>query len=161
MTEIANYAGCSRGTLYRYFKNRHELHVAFVNDRALRLAAELQVELQDESDPAEKLTEYIVRALQKVRSNPAMAVWFAAAESGMTARMSRGSEVISCLAETFVARLQGDQTGEDWLNGIRARWIVRVIVSLLTTPAENKEEERILIERFVVPGVLAEGHSAP
>ncbi len=39
MGEIARYAGCSRGTLYRYFKNRHELHLAFVNDRAARPAA--------------------------------------------------------------------------------------------------------------------------
>lgn len=157
MAEIAKYVGCSRGTLYRYFKNRHELHVAFVNDRALRLAAELQVELQDEADPAERLTKYIVRTLQKVRSSPSMAVWFATTESGMTARMSRGSEVISCLAETFVTRLQREQPGQDWLNGIRARWVVRVIVSLLTTPTENEEEERILIERFVVPGVLVNG----
>ena len=160
MAQIANYVGCSRGTLYRYFKNRHELHLAFVNNRAVRLAAELQVELRDEADPTEKLTKYIVRALQKVRSNPSMAVWFATTESGMTARMSRGSEVISCLAETFVTRLQGEQTGQDWLNGIRARWVVRVIVSLLTTPAENEEEERILIERFVVPGVLVNTQSA-
>lgn len=155
MTEIANYVGCSRGTLYRYFKSRHELHLAFVNDRAVRLAAELQVELRDEADPAERLTEYIVRALQKVRSNPSMAVWFAPAESGVTARMSRGSEVIFCLAETFVTRLQGEQKENDLLNDFRARWIVRVIISLLTTPAESEEEERTLIERFVVPGVLA------
>ncbi len=53
MGEIARYAGCSRGTLYRYFKNRHDLHLAFVNDRAMRLVAELRV--------------------QKVRRNPAMA----------------------------------------------------------------------------------------
>lgn len=160
MTEIANYVGCSRGTLYRYFKSRHVLHLAFVNDRAVRLAAELQVELRDEVDPAERLTEYIVRALEKVRSSPSMAVWFAPAESGMTARMSRGSEVIDCLAETFVTRLQGEPKEHDWLNGLRASWIVRVIISLLTTPAESEEEERILIERFVVPGVLADGRSA-
>ncbi len=42
MTEIATYVGCSRGTLYRYFKNRHELHLAFVNNRAVRLAAVTQ-----------------------------------------------------------------------------------------------------------------------
>ena len=35
MGRIAEAAGCSRGTLYRYFPNRHELHVAYV-DRASR-----------------------------------------------------------------------------------------------------------------------------
>jgi AcrR family transcriptional regulator len=70
MGEIARYAGCSRGTLYRYFKNRHELHLAFVNDRAMRLVAELRLELQDIGDPAQQLCEYILRAVQKVRRNP-------------------------------------------------------------------------------------------
>ena len=28
MGQIADYVGCSRGTLYRYFKNRHDLHMA-------------------------------------------------------------------------------------------------------------------------------------
>ncbi len=89
MGEIARYAGCSRGTLYRYFKNRHELHLAFVNDRAMRLVAELRVELRDIDDPAQQLREYIVRAVQKVRRNPAMAAWFEPHESEITARMSR------------------------------------------------------------------------
>jgi len=73
MREIAHYAGCSRGTLYRYFKNRHELHLAFVNDRAMRLVAELHVELQDIDDPVQRLSEYLMRTVQKVRRNPAMA----------------------------------------------------------------------------------------
>ena len=153
MGEIARYAGCSRGTLYRYFTNRHELHVAFVNDRALRLVNELRVELQDIEDPALRLCEYIVRAVQKVRSSASLAAWFEPGESGYTARMSRGSEVIGCLADAFVARLPGD--GLDAApRDMRARWMVRVIVSLLTMPGDSEEEERLLIERFVVPSVL-------
>ena len=153
MGEVARYAGCSRGTLYRYFKNRHELHLAFVNDRAMRLIAVLRVELQDIDDPAQQLTEYIVRAVQKVRSNPAMAAWFEPAESGITARMSRGSEVIDCLAEAFVSNLLGSRPDAQ-ASGLRARWMVRVIVSLLTMPADSESEERVLIERFVVPAIL-------
>ena len=82
MTEIARYAGCSRGTLYRYLKNRHELHLAFVNDRAVRLVAELRVELQEIHDPSRRLLEYIVRSVGKVRQNPSMAAWFEPSESG-------------------------------------------------------------------------------
>ncbi len=154
MGEIARYAGCSRGTLYRYFKNRHELHLAFVNDRAMRLVAELRVELQDIDDPAQRRCEYIVRAVQKVRRNPAMAAWFEPAESGITARMSRGSEVIDCLADAFVSNLRGERRDAP-SSGMRARWMVRVIVSLLTMPGDSEEEERVLIERFVVPSVLS------
>jgi AcrR family transcriptional regulator len=154
MGEIARYAGCSRGTLYRYFKNRHELHLAFVNDRAMRLFAELHVELRDFDDPAEQLCEYIARSVHKVRRNPAMAAWFVPGESGNAARMSRGSEVIGCLADTFVSSLQGARHDAP-SSAIRARWMVRVIVSLLTMPGEDEAEERVLIERFVVPAVLS------
>jgi AcrR family transcriptional regulator len=154
MGEIARYAGCSRGTLYRYFANRHELHIAFVNDRAMRLAAELSVELQDIDDPAQRLCEYIARAVKKVRRNPAMAAWFRAGESGITARMSRGSEVIGCLAEAFVSNLKGAPRGPS-SSGMPARWMVRVIVSLLTMPGDSEQEERALIQRFVVPAILS------
>ena len=153
MGEIARYAGCSRGTLYRYFKNRHDLHVAFVNDRAMRLVAELRAELRDIDDPAQQLCEYIIRSVQKVRRNPAMAAWFEPGESGITARMSRGSEVIGSLANAFVSNLQGE--GRDApSSGLAARWMVRVIVSLLTMPGASEEEERCLIECFVVPAIL-------
>ena len=154
MGEIARYAGCSRGTLYRYFKNRHELHLAFVNDRAMRLVAELRVELHDIDDPSERLCEYIVRAVQKVRRNPAMAAWFEPGESGLAARMSRGSEVIGCLADAFVSNLQGTRPNTP-PGGMRARWMVRVIVSILTMPGDSDDEERAMIERFVVPAVLS------
>jgi AcrR family transcriptional regulator len=154
MGEIARFAGCSRGTLYRYFKNRHELHVAFVNDRAMRVVAELRHELQDIQDPAQRLCETIVRSVQKVRSDPAMAAWFEPGESGNAARMSRGSEVIGSLADAFVSNLQTSRADAP-SSGMRARWMVRVIISLLTSPADSEAEERALIERFVVPPVLS------
>ena len=66
----------------------------------------------------------------------------------------RGSEVIGCLADAFVSNLQGEPRDAP-SSGMRARWMVRVIVSLLTMPGDSEEEERVLIERFVVPSVLS------
>ena len=150
MNEIARYAGCSRGTLYRYFGSRHELHLAFVSDRAMRLVAELQVELQAIEDPSEQLTAYILGAIRKVRENPSMSAWFEPAESGIAARMSRGSEVIASLAGAFESNIESQATSLA-ASGMRARWVVRVIVSLLTMPGESEEEERLAVEHFVVP----------
>lgn len=155
MSEIARYAGCSRGTLYRYFNNRHELHLAFVNDRAMRLAAELRVELKQIEDPAERLSQYVLGAIRKVRQNPSLAAWFEPSESGIAARMSRVSEVIDCLADAFVSSTQSEEESGVSSSGLRARWMVRVIVSLLTMPGDSDEEERVLVERFVVPSVLS------
>ena len=138
MTEIARYAGCSRGTLYRYFKNRHELHLAFVNDRAVRLVAELRVELQEIHDPSRRLLEYIVRSVGKVRQNPSMAAWFEPSESGAAGRMSRGSEVIACLSEAFVVNLQPRDSDDSSSSRLQALWVVRIIVSLLTQPGKDE-----------------------
>ena len=35
----------------------------------------------------------------------------------------------------------------------RQQWLVRIVVSLLTDPADNEGEGRELIERFVLPAV--------
>jgi hypothetical protein len=37
---------------------------------------------------------------------------------------------------------------------MRARWLVRVIVSLLALPGDSEEEERAQVERFVAPVLL-------
>ncbi len=155
MARIAESAGCSRGTLYRYFKNRDELHRAYVNREALRLIDRMSGDLQAISDPRERLVEVVLRSVREVRNNPATAAWFAPAESGRAARISRGSELIDTLAQAFLNRLPGAnaQASRDPLT---ARWLVRVIVSLLSMPGEDEAEERALVERFVAPVVLGE-----
>jgi AcrR family transcriptional regulator len=154
MGHIAQYAGCSRGTLYRYFKNRHELHMAYIDRCAIELATRLEGELAEIRNPGERLTEGVVRAIQEVRKTPGMAAWFETGDSGLAARMSPYSEVIDRLADSFVARLLGPNE-EGGLGRLRARWLVRVIVSLLTMPGESEAEERALVERFVAPGLLS------
>jgi AcrR family transcriptional regulator len=155
MGHIAQYAGCSRGTLYRYFKNRHELHIAYINRTALDLSNRLNAELSEISDPEQRLIEGIIRAVDEVRKTPGTAAWFAAGDSGIAARMSRSSEVIAGAAESFVEKLL-DPRGGDPASRLRARWLVRVVVSLLTMPGENEAEERALITRFVAPVLLAD-----
>jgi hypothetical protein len=62
--------------------------------------------------------------------------------------------VIGSLAGAFVSNLQGGRENAA-ARDFGARWMVRVIVSLLTMPGESEEEERVLIESFVVPSLLA------
>jgi AcrR family transcriptional regulator len=155
MGHIAQYAGCSRGTLYRYFKNRHELHIAYINRAARELSNRLNDELTAIANPAERLIEGIARAVEDVRNTPGTAAWFAPGDSGIAARMSRSSEVIESAAESFVEKLL-DPRGDDPSSRLRARWLVRVVVSLLTMPGENPAEERALIARFVAPALLAD-----
>ena len=125
MGAVAAAAGCSRATLYRYFPDRHALHVAFVQREARRIVALL---------PADDLVGAILAALREVRARPELIAWFGAADAGTTAELA--------MSETVIEGLGDRET---------ARWLVRVIVSLLVVPGRDDTDERALVERFVVP----------
>jgi AcrR family transcriptional regulator len=168
MAEIAEAAGCSRGTLYRYFPSRHALHLAYVNREARAIVARVRDSLADVSEPRERAVGFVLGTLREVRAKPGTAAWFEPGASGMAARMSRASEVIERLTETF---------SKEWLDGaetdaataaradadaaLRARWLVRVIVSLLADPEDDESRERALVERFVAPVLLDDARPGP
>lgn len=153
MSEIADYAGCSRGTLYRYFKNRHQLHLAYVEQRSRVIHSSCLEEVSSIADPREKLVEYILGAIRAVRQDAATAAWFASGNQGLVARMSRSAEVVAALTDAWGSDPTAMQV-DDSSAGLRQRWLVRVIVSLLTDPGESEEEERLLVERFVIPAFV-------
>ena len=159
MGKIAEAAGCSRGTLYRYFPNRHDLHVAFVDRAALRIVERVREQARRQAepspDPTKRLTEFLLASVGEVRRDPATAAWFTPGTAGAAARMGRSSEVTESLATAFVARLLG-MGGEDPDSRLRARWCIRIVISLLVQPGESEAEERALVERFVAPTLVAQ-----
>jgi AcrR family transcriptional regulator len=152
MGEVAETAGCSRGTLYRYFPNRHALHLAYVKREALSIAAHVRDAAADVDDPVERVVVNLMAAVAEVRARPGTAAWFAGGASGMAARMSQSAEVMETLGSTMGHALFADSN--DPAERQRSAWIVRVIVSLLSNPAADPGEERAMIERFVAPGLI-------
>jgi AcrR family transcriptional regulator len=149
MADIASAAGCSRATVYRYFENRSALQTAFVHREARRLGAAIAEQVRGVRSPQRRLVEAIGAAVAGVRTTPTLAAWFAEASVGSTADLAASSEVIESLAVAFLGGAPDDDTRD------RARWIVRVVLSLLTVPGASAAEERRLVERFVAPVVLA------
>lgn len=149
MLDIARAAGCSRATLYRYFDSREALYTAYVHRAARRLYRELSPRLTGISDPRHRLVEGILAALRGVRENPALASWFASGQRPIGAEMAERSEVIHSLIESFL-RAQGFGADER-----HARWLVRIILSLLVFPGRDADDERALLEDFAVPPVVA------
>lgn len=155
MHEIAAAAGCSRATLYRYFENRDALYTAYVHREARRVYQEVSDQVVGIGDPAERLMEGVITALRAVRCSPALSSWFAATQRPIGGEMAEHSEVIRALVEGFVRSL-GSPTDadDDAAVGRRARWLVRVMVSLLVFPGVDEADERTMLADFVAPLVV-------
>ena len=151
MHQIASAAGCSRATLYRYFENRDALYTAYVHREAYRLYREMTEQITSLTDPRERLIEGMLASLRNVRESPALASWFSTTQRPIGAEMAEESEVIKALTEAFVISLGPD---DPELVAHRARWLVRVMTSLMLFPGHDDADERAMLEEFVVPIVL-------
>lgn len=152
MNEIARAAGCSRATLYRYFESRDALYTAYVHRWANALYQELTQRLSGIEDPAQRLVTGITESLTLVRSNPSLASWFAETGPPIGVAMAEQSDVIAAMVRTFLSAL-GTEDPEAVQQ--RARWVVRVMTSLLSFPGRDADDERTMLTEFVVPVVVS------
>ncbi|MEU0498665.1 TetR/AcrR family transcriptional regulator [Mycobacterium sp. NPDC006124] len=147
MSDVATASGCSRATVYRYFENRDALYTAYVHRETHRVFGRLGEHLDGVTDPRERLSLGVLAALRLVRDNPALASWFAPSQRPIGGEMAERSAVIQGLTEAFLASLEVDDVEAS------ARWLVRVIVSLLTFPGLDDADERMMVHQFVIPVV--------
>lgn len=145
MGEIAAAAGCSRATLYRYFADRGQLHMAFVHREAVRVGEQVAAELRAAGpvDPPEAVTVAVLSAVRRVREAPALAAWFRHDDAATSSGVAQSSTVVEAMGLSMVP------------DPLAARWLVRVVLSLLTVPGRDDAEERAMVERFVAPAVAA------
>jgi AcrR family transcriptional regulator len=151
MNEIAKAAGCSRATLYRYFENREALRTAYVNRETYRLFDAIKEKISGITEPRERLSAGIVTTLRLVRESPALSSWFAITQPPIGGELAEQSDVITALAAAFVNSLGAEDRA---VAESRARWLVRVITSLLIFPGRDVADEQAMIEEFVVPIVM-------
>jgi AcrR family transcriptional regulator len=154
MNDIARTAGCSRATLYRYFENREALHDAYVHREARGVHRRLAEVIDGITEPRERLLAGLTTALALVRENPALSSWFAGTPIG--AEMAEGSEVIQTLTAGFLQTLNNADDPDR-----RARWLVRVLTSLLIFPGRDADDERAMLAEFVIPLVVPTVRNAP
>ena len=151
MNEIAKAAGCSRATLYRYFENREALRTAYVNRETFRLFDAIKEKISGITEPRERLSAGVVTTLRLVRESPALSSWFAITQPPIGGELAEQSDVITALAAAFVNSLGAD---DQTVAESRARWLVRVITSLLIFPGRDVADEQAMVEEFVVPIVV-------
>ncbi|BBX86662.1 TetR/AcrR family transcriptional regulator [Mycolicibacterium aubagnense] len=148
MLEIARAAGCSRATLYRYYENRDVLHLAYVHREAFRVFAHVGEQIADISDPRTRLLDGVAIALRSVRESPALSSWFVATQRPIGGEVAAQSDVITGLVAAFLSELWPDL--ETAAAHRRANWLVRMMVSLLMFPGADEDDERAMLDEFVV-----------
>jgi AcrR family transcriptional regulator len=150
MNEIARAAGCSRATLYRYFENREALHTAYVHREAYALYHRMIERTTGIDDPRERLLAGFTTSLALVRQSPALASWFATTQAPIGGEIAEQSDVIKAMTAAFLFSLSPDDAE---VVARRARWMVRVMTSLLIFPGRDEADERAMLEEFIVPMV--------
>jgi AcrR family transcriptional regulator len=157
MNEIAEEAGCSRATLYRYFENREALRTAYVNRETHRVNQKMTEHIAGIEDAGERLVAGVTASLRLVRQSPALAAWFATSEAPIGGTIAEHSDLVRALSAAFVVSLGPD---DPVIVARRARWLVRVMTSLLIFPGDDEADERAMIEEFVVP-IIAPAQALP
>ena len=135
MHEIAKAAGCSRATLYRYFENREALYTAYVHRESYRLFHQMTEQLTGVDEPRERLIEGMISSLRNVRESPALSSWFATAQRPIGGEIAEQSQVIKALTEAFLISMAPD---DPEVVERKARWLVRVMTSLLVFPGHRR-----------------------
>ncbi|WP_327142067.1 TetR/AcrR family transcriptional regulator [Nocardia sp. NBC_01327] len=149
MGDIAKAAGCSRATLYRYFDNRQAVRLAFVHRETRRIAARIAAQARTTEDPGEWVVDAMLAAVHEVRADPLLIAWFRPGEAGSAGRISQDSTVV----ESIAAGLFTPMGLTDPERSRLARWLTRIIVSLLSAPGRDDAEERAMLEEFVAPTI--------
>ena len=148
MGDIAEAAGCSRATLYRYFDSRQAVQLAYVHREARRVGAAMADEIAAIGDPGERAVAGVLASLRAVRSDPLLIAWFRPGDAGRTLEIAQTSQVIETLGRSLFD--SEPQPGHQD-SVLIARWLTRIIVSLLTVPGQDEAEERTMLEHFLAP----------
>jgi AcrR family transcriptional regulator len=138
MADVAAEAGCSRATLYLYFPNKEALRTAMRARAATEIAAEAARATVGIDDPRDRIVEAVTWTMRRVRETPSLQVWFEPDNLALTQELANASEIVTTVAGEFTRAL-GDT------SGVRAKLLVRLIISLLAAPARSADEERALV----------------
>jgi AcrR family transcriptional regulator len=160
--EIADEAGCSRATIYRYFADKDELIRAVMVRRAAEIADQLTAELGDFADPAELLVEGVLRGIDGLRADPCFESFWGPSSQPVTARVAGGStalnEVIAGALEPLL-RL-AEATGRlrpEIKPSEAAEWMFLISIALATisSPVDRtRAEQAAFLHQFLVPALL-------
>jgi TetR/AcrR family transcriptional regulator len=92
MGEVADEAGVSRSTVYRYFPGRDDVLLGLMLMRVDKALGDLVRSLPAPEDPVRSVPEMVLARVESVAGNPLNEALFAAESTAVAAALDKGSE---------------------------------------------------------------------
>jgi AcrR family transcriptional regulator len=162
MGKIAEAAGCSRATLYRYFPNKEAVLHAYM----VRVAQDFGEVLDDKLRGLDSLSDRIVEAVAvsvvAVSLKKDVAPFFSEEGLGLTAQLTSNT---AAMRERLAGQIESESRSDRIQGRLRsevsaddaAEWLTRVILSFSVLPgeAETPEALRKYLRKMLIPALLA------
>jgi len=143
---LAKRVHCSRATIYRYVGGKAEIRDTVVTRAASRIIESVRHSVQSMSGPQRVVTATTL-ALKLIRADPLYQLMISPSRANEMAWLT-GSPLLAGFATDLTGLTDDPQA---------ARWVVRVVLSLMSWPTGDDETERQLVERFVAPAFTHRG----
>jgi AcrR family transcriptional regulator len=139
---LAAATHCSRATIYRYVGGKKAIREAVLARAATRITEIVRVSVEGRTGPDRVLTAIEV-AVAEIRADPAGQMFVDSARGGGWNWLA-ASPAVADFATELTGLADGDAPA--------ARWIVRLVLSLLFWPDTDPHAEHHMLQRFVAPG---------
>lgn len=161
MGKIADAAGCSRATLYRYFPNKEALLHAYM----VRIAHDFDTVLSDKLRGVRTFGKRIVEAVavsaELIQSREDVAPFFTEEGVGLTAQLTANAVAMrdqlarQLEQESSSPKIQG-QLRADVTSAEAAEWVTRAIFSIATVPVEERSglALRKYLRKMLIPALV-------
>jgi AcrR family transcriptional regulator len=144
---LAAQTHCSRATIYRYVGGKKDIREAVLARTATCIVDTVRASVEGRTGPERVLTAIEV-AVAEIRADPAGQLFLDSARSG-------GWNWLT--ASKAVADFASELTGIAGDDPQAARWIVRLVLSLLLLPDTDSHAEHRMLQRFVAPAFVESG----
>lgn len=161
MAEVADEAGVSRSTVYRYFPGRDQVLLGLMLVRADKALGDLVRSLPAPDDPARSVPEMVLARVESVDGNPLNEALFAAESTAVARTLEVGSEpIVELLLHHYSPLLTRWKRAGRLYDDIDPRSVVQWLhaaVLFLLAPAWRYRpvaDKREFVEQFVVRALV-------
>ncbi|OCB59995.1 TetR family transcriptional regulator [Mycobacterium malmoense] len=161
MGEVADEAGVSRSTVYRYFPGRDEVLLGLILSRVDDALGKLVRSLAAPDDPVRSVPEMVLARVESVDGDPLNEALFAAESTALGTALEKGSEpIVETLLRHYqplldrwksTGRLHADLDPRSVVQWLNATTLFLLAPSWRYRSAADKRE---FVERFVVRALV-------